>query len=199
MNNAVLFNASSQKWLVVSIAYNANDTVFTWANSVLDQYPDTHAIVATHAYLNKRGGYDDWAVNLTNSVLDTHPNVFLVLGGHYYSTSGNRTQVDGRYGLLFNQQDAYGELGAASARIVTFDTEEGTIKVQTYSTYLNQFIDDANNSFTLHSSFRNDPVASTDVPLIWVATAVGVVAVLGAILVVRCKGKLCWLFDVLLF
>ena len=193
MNNAVLFNASGQEWLVISIAYNANESVFAWANNILDQHPEAHAIVAAHAYLNKRGGYDEWAVNLTKSVLDTHPNVFLTLSGHYYPTQGNRTQVGGRDELLFNQQDEYGELGAASARILTFDTAEGTIKVQTYSIYLNQFIDDANNSFTLHSSFRNDPVSSNDVPSIWVAAAVGVVAVvvLGAILVVRRKGKLC--------
>jgi hypothetical protein len=193
MNNAALFNASGQEWLVVSIAYNANATVFTWANRILDQHPDAHAIVATHAYLNKRGGYDEWAVNLTKSVLDTHPNVFLTLSGHYYPTQGNRTQVGGRDELLFNKQDECGELGAASARILTFNTAEGTIKVQTYSIYLNQFVDDGNNSFTLPSSFRNDPVSINDVPLVWVAAAVGVVAlvVLGAILVVRCKGKLC--------
>jgi hypothetical protein len=192
MNNAVSFNASGQEWLVVNIAYNANDTVFAWANSLLDQHPDAHAIVAAHAYLNKRGGYDEWAVNLTKSVLDTHPNVFLTLSGHYYPTSRNRTRVGGRDELLFNQQDAYGERGAASARILTFNAEEGTIKVQTYSTYLNQFVDDTNNSFTLHSTFRNDLVVSNDVPLIWVAAAVGVVAVvvLGAVLVFRCKGKL---------
>lgn len=193
MNNAVLFNASSQEWLVVSIAYNANESVFAWANNILDQHPEAHAIVTAHAYLNKRGGYDEWAVNLANSVLDAHPNVFLTLSGHYYPTQGNRTHVGGRDELLFNQQDEYGELGAASARIITFDTAAGTIKVQTYSTYLNQFIDDANNSFTLHSSFRNDPVSINDGPSIWVAAVVGVVAVvvLGVILVVRCKGKLC--------
>lgn len=192
MNNAVLFNASGSEWLIVNIAYNANDTVFAWANNILDQYSEAHAIVAAHAYLNKRGSYDEWAVNLTKSVLDAHPNVFLTLSGHYYPTQGNRTQVGGRDELLFNQQDAYGELGAASARILTFDAAEGTIKVQTYSTYLNQFVDDANNSFTLHYSFRNDPVPSNDVALIWVAAVFGVVVVvLGVVFVVRRKIWLC--------
>jgi hypothetical protein len=177
MNNAVLFNASGSQWLIVNIAYNANESVFGWANNILDQYPEAHAIVAAHAYLNKRGGYDEWAVNLTKSVLDTHPNVFLTLSGHYYPTQGNRTHVGGRDELLFNQQDEYGDLGAASARILTFDTQAGTIKVQTYSIYLNQFIDDANNSFTLHPTFRSDPIASDGVPLIWVVAAVGVVVV----------------------
>ncbi len=193
MNNAVLFNASGWEWLIVTVAYNANDTVFAWANSILDQHPDAHAIVATHAYLNKRGGYDEWAINLTKTVLDTHPNVFLTLSGHYYPTQGNRTQVGGRDELLFNQQDAYSELGAASARILTLDTAEGTIKVQTYSIHLSQFVDGANNSFTLHSTFRNDPAPINESSSIWVAATLGVVAVvvvLGAILVVRCKGKL---------
>jgi hypothetical protein len=192
MNNAVLFNASGSEWLVVNIAYNANDTVFGWANNILDQYPEAHAIVAAHAYLNKRGGYDEWAVNLTKTVLDTHPNVFLTLSGHYYPTQGNRTQVGGRDELLFNQQDEYGDLGAASARILTFDAQAGTIEVRTYSIYLNQFVDDANNSFTLHSSFRNDSVVSDVLPEIWGVTVVGIVVVvgLGAVLVFRHKNKL---------
>jgi hypothetical protein len=190
MNNAVLFNASGSEWLVVNIAYNANDTVFRWANNILDQHPEAHAIVATHAYLNKRGGYDEWAVNLTKSLLDTHPNVFLTLSGHYYPTEGNRTHVGGRNELLFNQQDEYGELGAATARILTFDTQAGTIEVRTYSIYLNQFIGDANNSFTVHSSFRNDLATSDGVPLIWVAAVVGVVVVvLGVVFVFKRKSS----------
>jgi hypothetical protein len=192
MNNAVLFNASGSEWLIVNIAYNANNTVFAWVNSILDRHTNAHAILATHEYLNKRGGYDDWAVNLTKSVLDVHPNVFLTLSGHYYPTPGNRMHVGGRDELLFNQQDAFGELGAASARILTFDTAKGTIKVQTYITYLNQFIDDANNSFTLHSPFNNDLPASNGFPLVWVIAIMGVVVVaLAVVFLFRRKNGLC--------
>jgi hypothetical protein len=137
-------------------AYDANDTALAWANNVLEAHPQAHAIVATHAYIDKQCRYDDWATNFKNTVLDTHANVFLTISGHYYPTQGNQTKVGGRDELLFNQQDAYGKLGGASARILTFDTTKGTVKVQTYSLYTNQFSVDSNSNFTLNTSFRNE-------------------------------------------
>ena len=180
MNNAVLFNVSSWEYLVVNIAYDANDTALAWANSVLDAYPQAHAIVATHAYIDKQCRYDDWATNFKNTVLDTHANVFLTLSGHYYPTQGNRTRVGGRDELLFNQQDAYGKLGAASARILTVDTTKGTVDVQTFSLYTNQYAIDSNNNFTLDTAFRNDSVASKGLPAgLAIAGIVVILAVVG--------------------
>lgn len=156
MNNAVYFNASGWECLIVNIAYDANDTVLNWVNRIIVEHPNAHVIVATHDYLDKHYQYDDWAVNLKIKVLDTHPNVFLTLNGHYHPTAGLSIKVGERYELLFDQQDAYDKLGAASARILTFNLTNGTINVQTYSVYLNQFLEDLNNKFTLHASFRND-------------------------------------------
>jgi hypothetical protein len=42
--------------------------------------------------------------------------------------------------------DAQDDVGAASARILTFDTAKGTIEVQTYSIYANQFLVDHDNN-----------------------------------------------------
>jgi hypothetical protein len=175
MSNAVFFNASGFQCLIVNLVYDANDTALTWANGVLDQYPDAHAIVAAHEYLDKQCKYDDWAEALKEKVLDTHANVFLTLSGHFYPTPGNRTRVGDRDELLFNQQDAYSKQGAASARILTFNPDEGIIKVQTYSVYLNGFVDDSNNNFTLNTTFHNDAAGGSGFPLVW--------AVVGAILV----------------
>ena len=179
MNTAVFLNDSGWECLIVNISFDANDTVLAWANSLLDQYPNAHAIVATHAYLDKQCNYDDWATNLKAKVLDTHANVFLTLSGHYYPTPGNRTRVDGRDELLFNQQDAYNKLGAASARILTFDPANETFNVQTYSVYLNRFIDDTNNNFTLYTSFRNDFVGRDDSSQVWAAAIVLALVVVG--------------------
>jgi hypothetical protein len=179
MNNAVLFNVSGWECLVVNIAYDANDTTLAWANRVLDAYPQAHAIIATHAYIDKQCRYDGWAANLKNTVLDTHANVFLTLSGHYHTIEGNRTSVGGRDELLFNQQDAYGQLGGASARILTFDTTKGTVKVQTYSLYTNQYAIDSNNNFTIDTAFRNDTVASKSFPA--GLAIVGVVIVLAVV------------------
>jgi hypothetical protein len=193
MNTAVHFNASGQDWLIVNLAFQANDSALDWANNILDANPQAHAIVATHAYLNRAGEREQWATNFKTKVLDTHANVFLTLSGHYYPTSGLRTQAGERYELLFNQQDAYGQLGAESARILTFNPTQGTITVHTYSLYLNQFIEDKANSFTLQTSFRNGGGGS-GFPTVFVGVVVvGVFCVLGLFVVaagkkLRCKG-----------
>jgi hypothetical protein len=179
MNNAVYFNASGWECLIVAIAYGADDTVFSWANGLLDEYPTAHAIIAAHAYIDKQCRYNNWAAQLKEKVLDTHANVFLTLSGHYYPTPGNRTTVGGRDELLFNQQDAYSKQGAASARILTFNLEIGTINVQTYSVYLNGFVDDSNNNFTITTAFRNDAAGKVGFSFVWVVAAVLVLTVAG--------------------
>ena len=183
MNTAVHFNASGQDWLIVNLAFQANDSALKWANNILDANPQAHAIVATHAYLNRAGEYEQWATNFKTKVLDTHASVFLTLSGHYYPTSGLRTRVGERDELLFNQQDAYGQMGAESARILIFNPAQGTIKVQTYSLYLNQFVEDSDNSFTLQTSFRNGVVGSGFPTFFVAAVVVGFFCVAGLFVV----------------
>lgn len=190
MNTAVRFDAAGQEWLIVNVAFYANDSALTWANGILDQNPKAHAIVATHAYLNRVGKYESWAADFKTKVLDTHANVFLTLSGHYHPTSGVRTRAGERDELLFNQQDAYNKEGAESARILTFDTAQGTIKVQTYSLLLNQFIEDSDNSFTLTTSFRNGAAERGVMMIVLAAGLAGVFCVGGLCLVaVRKRGK----------
>ncbi len=188
MNNAVLFNVSDWECLIVSVADYANDSALAWANSILDAHPNAHAIVTTHAYIDPQCRYSEWATRFKNTVLDTHANVFLTLSGHYHTESGNRTSVGGRDELLFDPQNAYGKLGSASARILTFNTAKGTINVQTYSLYTHQFVVDENNNFTLNTSFGNDSAGRSGFPtLIFgvVAAAVLVVVAVGVYFVNR--------------
>jgi hypothetical protein len=187
MNTAVHFNVSGWDCLIVNIAFHANDTVLAWANSILDANPKSHVIIATHAYLDDKGNYDSWAVGLKNMVLDTHANVFLTLSAHYHPASSETLKVGDRHELFFNRQDLDGETGADSARILTFDPAKGTINVQTYVGYSDQFLQDQNNNFTLNTNFYND--AMPEFP-----SVVVVVLVLGvlsfALIYMRKRGKL---------
>jgi hypothetical protein len=163
LSTAVHFNVNGWDCLILNLAFHANTSTLNWANNLLNEYPQSHAIVATHAYLDDKGKHDTWATNLKNTVMETHPNVFLTLNGHYHPASSKTLKVGDRYELFFNRQDVDGEMGADSARILTFDTAKGTINVQTYIVYDSQFLTDANNNFTLDSSFRND-MAGQNVP-----------------------------------
>jgi hypothetical protein len=157
-STAVQFKTSDRDFLIINISNQANGTVLDWANNLLDSYPDSHAIVATHFYLNKTGGYETWASNFKRSVLATHSNVFLTLSAHVFplASSGIRIQVGDRHELVFNRQEKDNYMGAASLRILTFDTTTGVIDVKTFYIYANTFITDSNNQFTLNTTFRND-------------------------------------------
>jgi len=166
-NTAVQLSVSGWDLLVVNLAYRANDSAIAWANNVLNTHNDSHAIVTTHAYLNARGTYtgkgtdavhEEWALNFKENLLDKHANVFMVLGGHFYPASGSRVKVGDRDELMFNLQDGYGQIGGASLRILTFDTANEKIDVQTYIRYANQFLEDENNKFTLETKFYNESV-----------------------------------------
>jgi hypothetical protein len=193
-NTAVHFTVSDWDFLIINIAYQANDTALAWADELLDAHPESHAIVAAHIYLNGAGGYStkgkddsEWPLNFKTSVLDTHANVFLTLSAHYYPTSGSRTKVGDRDELMFNRQDKDSQMGAASLRILTFNIANSTIDVKTFYLYANTFLTDANNQFTLNTTFRNDAANSgngTDFGSLTVILAVLSVIIVAVILVV---------------
>jgi hypothetical protein len=162
-NTAVKFSVDDWSFMVINIAYEASDEVLDWTNDLLDSYPDSHAIVGAHVYLNTTGGYAgkgrddaDWPIHFKDEVLDTHGNVFLMLSAHHYPASGSRTQVGGRHELMFNRQDTDSQLGSASLRLMSFDLVNGKIEVQTLVLYANSFLEDSNNQFVLTTSFYND-------------------------------------------
>ena len=165
-STAVHFTVGGQDFLIVNLAYSASDEAITWTNNLLDSHPESHAIVAAHFYLNRTGGYEEWATNLKHAVLATHSNVFLTLSAHVYSSvfQGIQTQVGDRHELVFNRQDKDSEMGAACVRILAFDTEQGTIDVKTFYLYANMFLTDSNNQFTLHTNFRNDLASDEEIP-----------------------------------
>lgn len=150
-NTAVQFKIGNWSFIVVNIEFRGDDSVLGWANSVLNKYPDSYAIVATHAYLREDCKYDAWATHFQDVVLNNHTNVFMTLSGHYHATTGvNRTLVGKRNELFFDYQDLDKGEGGATARILTFDMAEGTIHVTTYKPYAAQFVSDSNNQFTLN-------------------------------------------------
>lgn len=192
-NTAVQFTVFGKEFLVVNIAYQANETALAWCNQLLDSHPNASAIVATHIYLNTTGGYgakgkDDanWATNFKKTVLDTHANVFLTLSAHYYPTSGSRTQVDGRYELMFNRQVDDSQMGAASLRILKFEIDRGSIDVKTFVIYANTFLADSNNQFTLETDFNNSAIPEFPV---WVVAALFAAVLPVALVAKKCMRK----------
>jgi hypothetical protein len=176
-NTAIHVNIAGWDLLVINLSYHANDSAIAWASDVLDAYPNSHAIVATHAYLNEKGTYvgrgndeshEVWAENFRETLLNKHPNVFMTLSAHFHPASGRRISSGDRDELMFNLQDAYGQLGGASLRILIFETENSKIDVKTYVVYANQFLQDQDNQFTLDTSFYNSAIPEFPVGVVLV-------------------------------
>ena len=162
-NTAIHVNASGWDLLVVNLQNLANESALNWANSIIDAYPYSHVIVATHAFLNSQGKYtyalsgqnDSWANDLNDTVLQNHPSVFLTLSGHFNTNNGRQNRVGDRTDLMFNRQDQDGSLGGATLRILTFDTADGVIDVKTFVLYANTFLTDTNDQFAVNTPFYN--------------------------------------------
>ncbi len=154
MNTAISFNYSNTNFLLIDIAYNADNAALQWANNLLISHPTSWAIIGTHGYLDPENGYDSWANNLRATVLDTHPNVFLTLNGHFHPVGlyAARTTVGNRTEMFFNRQDQDGYEGAATIRLLTFNPTTNTIAVKTFNTLQNYYLTDPDNQFTLNAN-----------------------------------------------
>lgn len=147
-STAVQFSYGGYRFMVINIAYDANQTTLTWMQTLLKCNPADNVIVATHNFLNGLGTYGytpsaadvAWATNF-ESVLDDYPNIFMVLCGHDISegTATSRV-VNGRTEIFFNRQQIDNAQGGACARIYTFNMTnptQPTVNVYTYQTYTN--------------------------------------------------------------
>jgi hypothetical protein len=164
------FTFGSTTFLVIALEFMPRSAVLDWANNLIASNPDKEVILLTHAYEysdNTRiGRCDEWnktAFNMDtdndgndmwNKLVRKHKNILLVLNGHVTAGDGTGRRTDlGDNGNLVNQVLAdYQTLpngGNGWLRIMTFHPSANTIDVKTYSPFLNAYMTDAENQFTL--------------------------------------------------
>jgi hypothetical protein len=163
-NHYDLFSAGGMNFVAIYFAYDYNsagtglNTDFTsivaWANGVLQQYSDRHAILVSH-YIMGNGNPANLSIQggaIVNG-LGADKNVFLTLAGHYNTLPGEgqrASTVSGNtfQGLMSDYQDQPNG-GNGWLRIMTFSPANSTISVQTYSPVLNQNMTDVASQFTV--------------------------------------------------
>jgi hypothetical protein len=169
-NHYDLFSAGGMNFIVIYFAYDYNaagdglntdfPNVLTWAQGVLKQYSDRHAILVSH-YMMGNGNPANLSIQggaIVNG-LDGIPNVFLTLAGHYSTVpgEGQRTSVvsgNTVQGLMSDYQNQPNG-GNGWLRIMTFSPASNQISVQTYSPVLNGNMTDAASQFTLPWNMQN--------------------------------------------
>jgi 3',5'-cyclic AMP phosphodiesterase CpdA len=154
-SNAVSFTAENTEFVIVNIEYAGDDAVLQWAGSVLSAHPRAYGIIATHAFLNSKGAYEDdnrFAGRLKTEVLDKNPRVFLILNGHYHTKRGFATQEmltnHTVRELMFDRQDEEGGTGANAVTLLDFTVRGNQTEVRTQTIDLNTNETLASWSFT---------------------------------------------------
>lgn len=169
-NMWAIFNVNGHPYLVIALEFYPRDAALTWASDILQANPTLDAILVTHAYTysdNSRIAFCDADSPPTYHMTDANngeqmwtkfasqfPNIRLVLSGHIQTGTGvGRLATIGAGGNLVNQMlsdyQAYAKGGDGWLRILHFYPSQNRIDVTTYSPYLNQYLTDADNAFSV--------------------------------------------------
>jgi carboxypeptidase family protein/Big-like domain-containing protein/calcineurin-like phosphoesterase family protein len=156
---------NGEQYLFLMLEYRPRSMSLDWAESILSANPGMKAIVVTHSFVPPNGSREDRCDTQDMALpanadgedmwqrLRKHGNVMMVLNGHYTNGNVSHRSDLGDNGNLVNQlfinfQTAPNG-GNGWLRIITFHPASNTVSVQTYSPFLNQFLTDAANQFTL--------------------------------------------------
>ncbi len=154
---AVQFSYGNYKFLIIDMEYFANSSAISWMNKLITTHSDYNIIVGVHCLLNSSGGYNNnggsgvWENNFVNT-LNQYPNVFLTLNGHDHGLAfASRNQVGNRTQIFWDMQEVTNStgarVGAASARIYSFNMNSKMVTASTYLVYNSTWLNDSKNSF----------------------------------------------------
>jgi 3',5'-cyclic AMP phosphodiesterase CpdA len=166
-NSFHLFRIGQRDWIVIALEYGPRDETLSWANAVLDRYPDRLAIIVTHAYLfrdstrfdgksgkKQRGnpyGFGNDGEQMWQKLARRHAGVMLVLSGHvadgglgYRSDTGDRGNIVHQMMVDYQKSKKGGE---AFLRLLEFLPDGKTVQARSYSPALDRYKIDLQNQF----------------------------------------------------
>ena len=163
-----------KSYLILMLEFVPRSSAVAWAKSVLSANSDKEVIVITHSYLYSDGtsvdqcdtadmvGDEDGAM-LWSDLIGEYPNISVVVSGHIsekFTARRSDIGVNGNFvhQIFANWQD-WTNGGNGYLRIMQFSPSTNRIQVRTYSPYINTYLTDAANEFTL--KWHNDGSAGT--------------------------------------
>jgi calcineurin-like phosphoesterase family protein len=163
------FTWGGKPYLILVLEFVPRSSAVAWAKSVLSANADKEVIVVTHSYLFSDSTTvdqcdtadmvgDDNGAMLWSDLISQYPNVSVVVSGHITNKFTARRSYVGVNGnfvhqIFANWQD-WTSGGNGYLRIMQFSLSTNTIQVKTYSPYLNSYLTDATNQFTV--KWHND-------------------------------------------
>ncbi len=157
------FSAGGTDFLLIGVGWNAEPDAARWIHSVLRAHPNHVAILLVHSFIAIDGTFTEHGEEIYNDIILPNPTIRLVLSGHVRG-SGIRIDDldddgDGRpdrrvYSMIYNFQ--HYDLNCGQLRILTFDPETRSIRVETYSPFTHVDYRDEHfrkYEFTLENAF----------------------------------------------
>ncbi|ABF41280.1 metallophosphoesterase [Candidatus Koribacter versatilis Ellin345] len=169
------FTIGSHNYLVVVLEVFPRDSSLQWAASIIQSHPTYDVIVVTHAYTfynntrmdhcdeNSAGTFgvsqDNDGEQIWEKLVSKYSNIVMVLSGHVVEGDGTGRRSDfGVNGNLVNQiladYQSYPNGGNGYIRLITVSPSKNTVSVKTYSPYLNRYMTDDHNQFTV--AYKNN-------------------------------------------
>lgn len=175
-NSYYLATIEGKNYIILNFEFYPRAAVVAWADALLTTHANRDAIIVTHAYLyddssrvrdmepyNYRPfdyglSADSSGEVLWNTLIEKHSNIIWVQGGHfiedglgYLRSERSTTTV---HQVLANYQEPIPErtpqeTKGGHLRIMTIKPSTAKISVRTYSPYINQWLTDAANQFTV--------------------------------------------------
>ena len=183
MSSYQMISAGGLDFLMLNLECDTPLRELEWAQGVLDQNRDKPVFMTTHRYMQDSEDYtadipiigsgrypSAWYVfenvwtpdgiqsnDLFNWFVRRNPNIFMVNCGHFSEEYRQQsTNVEGNViheVLADYQSDASG--GNGFLRIMNFNTSVGTIDVQSYSPWIDEFYTEDESRFILDVDFQN--------------------------------------------
>ena len=178
-NAYYIFKAGKMNWLVITLEFGPRNSILDWANRIIDKYPEHSVIINTHSYMysdsTRQGPGDNWrpqaygvgkdqgdsSVNdgeqIWEKLVTKHSNVRFVFSGHVLNSGlGTLVSINNEgypvYQMLANYQEGVkGSVkgGNGWLRILDLDLKKKTLKVSTYSPYINEYMNTPGQQFMI--------------------------------------------------
>lgn len=179
------FRTGKVDWLVLTLEFGPRNSILDWANKIVSEHPNHLVILNTHSYMysdsTRQGPGDHWrpqaygvgkdrgdsSVNdgedIWRKFVKLHPNIRFVFSGHVLN-GGVGTLVSFNqegypvYQFLANYQE--GVKGSQNGgngwlRIIDLDIKKKTIRVRTYSPFLDKYNENPAQEFIIREAHFN--------------------------------------------
>lgn len=165
-----VFTFGGQQYLILVLECFPRNAALGWAAAVIRNNPDKQVIVVTHAYTysdstrmdrcdgNSAASFgvaqDNDGEQVWEKFASRFPNITMVLSGHVVEGDGTGHRTDmGVGGNIVNEMlsdyQSWPNGGDGYIRLITVKPATNQISVRTYSPFLNQWLTDAHNQFTV--------------------------------------------------